>query len=168
MRILGIDPGIAIVGYGVVDKEGNRYKTVGYDAITTRAHTPLEERIKLVYDGVNEVIKLYKPDAMSIEELFFNNNAKTALTVGQARGVIILAAVENNLPIHEYTPLQVKQALTGYGRAEKAQIQQMVKSMLGLSAVPKPDDVADALANAVCHGNSMMFNAIKNYGGILR
>lgn len=168
MRILGIDPGIAIVGYGVIDKEGNRYKTVAYDAVTTRAHTPLEERIKLVYDGVNEVIKRYKPDVLSIEELFFNNNAKTALTVGQARGVIILAAVENNLPIYEYTPLQVKQALTGYGRAGKAQIQQMVKSMLGLKSVPKPDDVADALAIAICHGSSMMFNAIKNYGGLLR
>ena len=166
MRILGIDPGIAIVGYGVVDKEGNRYKTVAYDAVTTRAHTPLEERLKIVYDGICEIIKLYKPDVMSIEELFFNNNAKTALTVGQARGVIILAAVQNNLPVCEYTPLQVKQALTGYGRAGKAQIQQMMKSMLGLSSVPKPDDVADALAIAVCHGNSMAFNAIKNYGGI--
>ncbi len=166
MRILGIDPGIAIVGYGVVDKEGNRYKTVAYDAVTTRAHTPLEERLKIVYDGICEIIKLYKPDVMSIEELFFNNNAKTALTVGQARGVIILAAVQNNLPVCEYTPLQVKQALTGYGRAGKAQIQQMMKSMLGLSSVPKPDDVADALAIAVCHGNSMAFNSIKNYGGI--
>lgn len=161
MRILGIDPGIAIVGYGVVDKEGNRYKTVAYDAVTTRAHTPLEERLKIVYEGINDIIKLYKPDAMSIEELFFNNNAKTALTVGQARGVIILAAVQNNLPVYEYTPLQVKQALTGYGRAGKAQIQQMMKSMLALSAVPKPDDVADALAIAVCHGNSMMFNAAR-------
>ena len=166
MRILGIDPGIAIVGYGIVDKEGNKYKTVAYDAVTTRAHTPLEERLKIVYDGICEIIKLYKPDVMSIEELFFNNNAKTALTVGQARGVIILAAVQNNLPVYEYTPLQVKQALTGYGRAGKAQIQQMMKSMLGLSSVPKPDDVADALAIAVCHGNSMIFSAIKNYGGI--
>ena len=166
MRILGIDPGIAIVGYGVVDKEGNRYKTVAYDAVTTKAHTPLEERLKIVYEGVNEIIQLYKPDVMSIEELFFNNNAKTALTVGQARGVIILAAVQNNLPIYEYTPLQVKQALTGYGRACKSQIQQMMKSMLGLECIPKPDDVADALAIAVCHGNSVRFNSIQNFGGI--
>lgn len=165
MRILGIDPGIAIVGYGVVDKEANRYKTVAYDAVTTRAHTPLEERLQLVYKGIDEIIKLYKPDAMSIEELFFNSNAKTAVAVGQARGVILLAAVQNNLPVYEYTPLQVKQALTGYGRASKAQIQQMMKSILGLSSVPKPDDVADALAIAVCHGNSMRFNAIKSYGG---
>lgn len=166
MRILGIDPGIAIVGYGVVDKEGNRYKTVAYDAVTTRAHTPLEERLLLVYKGVDEIIKMYKPDAMSIEELFFNNNAKTAVAVGQARGVILLAAVQNGVPVYEYTPLQVKQALTGYGRASKAQIQQMMKSILGLESVPKPDDVADALAIAVCHGNSMRFNSIRNFGGI--
>ncbi|MBE7055325.1 MAG: crossover junction endodeoxyribonuclease RuvC [Ruminococcaceae bacterium] len=167
MRILGIDPGIAIVGYGVIDKEGNRYKTVAYDAVTTRAHTPLEERLESVYNGINEIIKTYKPDAMSIEELFFNNNAKTALTVGQARGVIILAAVQNHLPVYEYTPLQVKQALTGYGRASKGQIQQMMKSMLGLAQIPKPDDVADALAIAVCHGNSMRFNSIKQFGGLV-
>ena len=167
MRILGIDPGIAIVGYGVVDKEGNRYKTIAYDAITTKAHTPLEDRLEKVYDGVCEIIKEYKPDAMSIEELFFNNNAKTALTVGQARGVIILAAVQNHIPVYEYTPLQVKQALTGYGRASKVQIQQMMKSMLGLTEVPKPDDVADALAIAVCHGNSMRFNSIKQFGGLV-
>ncbi len=167
MRILGIDPGIAIVGYGVVDKEGNRYKTVAYDAVTTKAHTPLEDRLEKVYNGVCEIIKEYKPDAMSIEELFFNNNAKTALTVGQARGVIILAAVQNHIPVYEYTPLQVKQALTGYGRASKTQIQQMMKSMLGLSEVPKPDDVADALAIAVCHGNSMRFNSIKQFGGLI-
>ena len=110
---------------------------------------------------------MYKPDAMSIEELFFNNNAKTAVAVGQARGVILLAAVQNSIPIYEYTPLQVKQALTGYGRASKSQIQQMMKSILGLESVPKPDDVADALAIAVCHGNSMRFNSIKNFGGIM-
>ena len=167
MRILGIDPGIAIVGYGVVDKEASKYKTVAYSAVTTKAHTPLEERLNLVYQGVCEVIDVYKPDAMAIEELFFNNNAKTALTVGQARGVIILAAVQKNVPIFEYTPLQVKQALTGYGRASKGQIQQMMKSMLGLAEIPKPDDVADALAIAVCHGNSMRFNSIKQYGGIV-
>ena len=167
MRILGIDPGIAIVGYGVIDKEGNRYKTVAYDAVITRAHTPLEERLEKVYTGINEIIKIYKPDAMSIEELFFNNNAKTALTVGQARGVIILAAVQNHVPVYEYTPLQVKQALTGYGRASKSQIQQMMKSMLALTEIPKPDDVADALAIAVCHGNSMRFNSIKQFGGLM-
>lgn len=163
MRILGIDPGLAIVGYGVVDKEGNSYKTIYYDAITTQAHTPIENRIKIIYDEMNIIIEKYKPEVISIEELFFNNNAKTALAVGQARGVVLLSAVEHNIPIYEYTPLQVKQALTGYGRASKMQIQQMMKSMLGLSEIPKPDDVADALAIAICHGNSVRFNSILNW-----
>ncbi|MBR1970435.1 MAG: crossover junction endodeoxyribonuclease RuvC [Clostridia bacterium] len=163
MRILGIDPGLAIVGYGVVDKEGNAYKTIYYDAITTQAHTPIENRIKIIYDEINLIIEKFKPDVLSIEELFFNNNAKTALAVGQARGVVLLSAVEHNIPIYEYTPLQVKQALTGYGRASKMQIQQMMKSMLGLKEIPKPDDVADALAIAICHGNSMKFNSILNW-----
>ena len=165
MRILGIDPGIAILGYGVVDKIGNAYKPIAYDAVTTKAHTPLEDRLKKIYEDLTCIICEYKPDAMSVEELFFNNNAKTAFAVGQARGVVLLAAVQNNLPIFEYTPLQVKQALTGYGRADKNQIQQMMKSMLGLSSVPKPDDVADALAIAVCHGNSMTFNSILDFRG---
>lgn len=166
MRILGIDPGIAIVGYGIVDKIANTYKPVAYDAILTKAHTPLEERIQIIYNRMIELLDEYKPDVISVEELFFNNNAKTAFSVGQARGVILLAAVQKNVPIYEYTPLQVKQALTGYGRADKNQIQQMTKSMLGLKSVPKPDDVADALAIAVCHGNSMRFNSLTNFGGI--
>ena len=166
MRILGIDPGIAIVGYGIVDKSANAYKAVKYDAITTKAHTPIENRLLSIYNELDLIIKEYKPEVMSVEELFFNNNAKTAFAVGQARGVILLAAVQNNLPIYEYTPLQVKQALTGYGRADKNQIQQMVKAMLGLSAVPKPDDVADALAIAMCHGNSMRFGSILDFGGL--
>lgn len=165
MRILGIDPGIAIVGTGIVDKVGNRYNPVYYDSIITKAHTPLEERIELVYNKTIELIELYKPDAMAVEELFFNNNAKTAFSVGQARGVILLAAKQHNVPFFEYTPLQVKQALTGYGRADKKQIQQMVKSFLGLSEVPKPDDTADALAIAICHGNSVRFNNIERMIG---
>lgn len=160
MRILGIDPGIAIVGYGVVEKNANVYKAVDYSAITTKAHTPLEDRLEIIYKRMLEIIEVYKPDAISVEELFFNNNAKTAFSVGQARGVVLLAAVQNHVPVYEYTPLQVKQALTGYGRADKNQIQQMVKSMLGLKSVPKPDDVADALAIAICHGNSMRFKNI--------
>ncbi len=162
LRIMGIDPGIAIVGVGIVDKEGNAYKPVYYDAVTTPAHTPLENRIMDIYDRITALIDEYRPDAMSVEELFFKNNAKTAFAVGQARGVIVLAAVKSGIPIYEYTPLQVKQALTGYGRADKKQIQQMMKIMLGLSAVPKPDDVADALAIAVCHGNSYRFNSINS------
>lgn len=165
MRILGIDPGIAIVGTGIVDKNGNRYVPVYYDSIITKAHTPLEERIESVYNKTVELIQMYKPDAIAVEELFFNNNAKTAFAVGQARGVILLAAKQNHVPFFEYTPLQVKQALTGYGRADKKQMQQMVKSFLGLSEVPKPDDTADALAIAICHGNSVRFNNIERMLG---
>lgn len=160
MRILGIDPGIAIVGYGVVDKEYNKYKAVSYGAITTPAHTPVESRLKTIYDEMTLLFARYKPDAMSVEELFFNNNAKTAISVGQARGVILLSAVESHVPIYEYTPLQVKQALTGYGHASKIQIQHMMRSLLALDEIPKPDDVADALAIAVCHGNSMQYNIL--------
>lgn len=168
MRILGIDPGIAIVGTGVVDKIGNKYVPVYYDSIITQAHTPLEDRIEIVYNKSVEIMEFYKPDAIAVEELFFNNNAKTAFSVGQARGVILLAAKQHNIPFFEYTPLQVKQALTGYGRADKKQMQQMVKSFLGLKEVPKPDDTADALAIAICHGNSVRFNNISStLGGIL-
>lgn len=165
MRILGIDPGIAIVGTGIVDKVNYKYTPVYYDSIITLAHTPLEDRLEKVYNKTVELIEIYKPDAMAVEELFFNNNAKTAFSVGQARGVILLAAKQHNVPFFEYTPLQVKQALTGYGRADKKQMQQMVKSFLGLSEVPKPDDTADALAIAICHGNSVRFNSIEQLLG---
>ena len=158
LRIMGIDPGIAIVGVGVVDKTGNAYKDIYHASITTPAHTPIERRLMDIYTQMNKLLDEYRPDAISIEELFFNNNAKTVIAVGQARGVILLAASLAGVPIFEYTPLQVKQALTGYGRAEKKQIQQMMKAMLGLETIPKPDDVADALAIAVCHGNSVRFN----------
>ncbi len=160
MRILGIDPGIAIVGYGIIEKNANKYKHIAYDAILTKAHTPLEQRLQIIYNKICEILDEYKPDAVSVEELFFNNNAKTAFSVGQARGVVLLAAVQRGIPIFEYTPLQVKQALTGYGRADKNQIQHMVKSLLCLESIPKPDDVADALAIAICHGNSLRFNSI--------
>ena len=154
MIILGIDPGFAIVGVGVIEYIGNKFKVIDYFAVTTKAHTPIEERIKIIYDEIEDVIKKYKPDFMAVEELFFNNNAKTAIAVGQARGVILLAAVNANVPIYEYTPLQVKQAVVGYGRADKVQVQQMIKAILGPKSVPKPDDVADALAIAVCHAHS--------------
>lgn len=165
MRILGIDPGIAIVGTGIIEKVGYKYLPIYYDSIITKAHTPLEDRIETVYNKTVELIKMYKPDAIAVEELFFNNNAKTAFAVGQARGVILLAAKQYNVPFYEYTPLQVKQALTGYGRADKKQMQQMVKSFLGLSEVPKPDDTADALAIAICHGNSIKFNNLEKIMG---
>lgn len=153
MRILGIDPGYAIVGYGVVDYQKTRFRTVGYGAITTSPGIPFPRRLKDIYDDMQSVIKKYQPDELSIERLYFNTNTTTAIDVAQARGVIVLAAENANIPISEYTPLQVKQAITGYGKAEKRQVMEMVKSFLNLEKVPKPDDTADALALAICHGH---------------
>ena len=152
--ILGIDPGIAITGYGVIDYEGNKFSTIDYGAITTEAKLAMPERLLILNKGIKNLARKYKPDAFAIEELFFNKNVKTALTVGYARGAIIVAACEEGLDIYEYTPLQVKQAVVGYGRAEKRQVQQMVKVILNLNEIPKPDDVADALAIAICHAHS--------------
>ncbi|WP_028547701.1 crossover junction endodeoxyribonuclease RuvC [Paenibacillus sp. UNC451MF] len=154
MRIMGIDPGIAIVGFGFIDKQGSRLVPVQYGCVTTEAHTDGALRLKMVYDATVQLIEKYKPDAVAIEKLFFNRNVTTAFTVGQARGVMMLAAVQQGIPIGEYTPLQVKQAVVGYGKAEKKQVQEMVRMFLNLSAVPKPDDVADALAVAICHAHS--------------
>ena len=159
MRILGIDPGYAIVGYGVVDYAGNSFKTVEYGGITTDSKTELSQRLLIIYNELGSLIERVKPDAMSVEELFFNNNAKTAINVGQARGVILLSARIRGVDIFEYTPLQVKQAVVGYGRADKNQVQQMVRMLLGLEKIPKPDDVADALAIAVCHAHSYNANS---------
>ena len=150
MIILGIDPGIAIVGYGIIEYSNNRFHVLDYGAITTPAHTPIEDRLETVYRDMNELITAYHPHRMSIEELFFNSNQKTAIAVAEARGVILLAARKNGVQINEYTPLQVKQAVVGYGRAEKQQVQSMITTILGLKRVPKPDDTADALALAVC------------------
>lgn len=154
LRILGIDPGIAIVGFGFIDKQGHKLVPVQYGSIQTKAGTEDALRLKQVYEATVQLIEKYKPDAVAVEKLFFNRNVTTALTVGQARGVLMLAAVQQGLPIAEYTPLQVKQAIVGYGKAEKKQVQEMVKMFLHLSAVPKPDDVADALAVAICHAHS--------------
>lgn len=154
MKILGIDPGIAIVGFGIIEYDGVNFKVVDYGAVTSPAHTPLPVRLKMVYDDMCYIIEKHNPDQVAIEELFFNNNAKTAITVGQARGVLILAAQNNNIPVYEYTPLQVKQGVVGYGRADKNQVQQMIKSILKLNEIPKPDDTADALAIAVCHAHT--------------
>lgn len=153
MRILGIDPGYATIGYGVIDYNKNRFSVAGYGAITTPAGIPFERRLSDIYNDMNELIKKYSPDEMSIEKLYFNTNTTTAIDVAQARGVIVLSAAQNGLNISEYTPLQVKQAITGYGRAEKRQVMEMIKSFLNLEKVPKPDDTADALALAVCHAN---------------
>lgn len=154
MRILGIDPGYAIVGYGIVDYEANRFRVVDYGAVTTQAHTSFDLRLQTIYNGLSCLIEKYSPDAMSIEKLFFNTNTTTAIDVAQARGVIVLAAAQGGLDIAEYTPLQVKQSVVGYGRAEKKQVQEMTRLMLNLKAVPKPDDTADALALAICHAHS--------------
>jgi len=151
LLVLGIDPGSAITGYGLVKEIGNSLSAIDYGCIRTSPSQPLEERLRKIYREVSLLIDKYKPDHFAVEELFFNKNVRTALTVGQARGVILLAGAQSGLLVHEYTPLQVKQAVVGYGRAEKAQIQFMVKTMLSLPAIPKPDDVADALAIAICH-----------------
>ncbi len=154
MRILGIDPGYAIMGYGIIDVNGNSFKPVDYDSILTEAHEDMPDRLKILYNGLMDVIAEYEPEEAAIEELFFNTNTTTAIKVGQARGVAILACANSGVPIFEYTPLQIKQGLVGYGRADKKQIQQMVKTILNLKEVPKPDDTADALAAAICHGNT--------------
>ena len=161
MRILGIDPGYAIVGYGVVDSDSFRFKTVGFGAITTKAGTPFPQRLNDIYDDMLCIIDKFKPECLSIEKLYFNTNTTTAIEVAEARGVILLAAHSRGLEIFEYTPLQVKQSVTGYGRAEKHQVMEMVKSLLNLKAVPKPDDTADALALAVCHGHYIGSNYSK-------
>jgi crossover junction endodeoxyribonuclease RuvC len=165
LRILGIDPGIAIAGFGFIDKIGSKLVPVQYGSIQTEAHTDPGIRLKEVYDAAVQLIEKYKPDAMAIEKLFFNRNVTTAFTVGQARGVIILAGVQAGLQVAEYTPLQVKQAVVGYGKAEKHQVQEMVKLLLKLSVVPKPDDVADALAIAICHAHSSALLTLINEAG---
>ena len=154
MIIMGLDPGYAIVGYGIVAYEGNKFKTLDFGAITTDKDTDFSERLKQIYDGVNYLMKKWKPCAMSVEKLFFNTNTTTAIGVAEARGVCLLSAFENNATLYEYTPLQVKQSVTGYGRADKKQVQEMTKMLLGLDSVPKPDDTANALAMAICHAHS--------------
>ena len=153
MIIMGIDPGIAITGYGIIESNGSQLKAIDYGYIQTLSYEASTSRLKAIYEGVCGLIKTFNPDILSIEELFFNENARTAIAVGQARGVAVLAAAMNNVTVNEYTPLQVKQSVVGYGRAKKEQIQFMVKEMLNLKEIPKPDDVADALAVAICHCN---------------
>lgn len=157
MVILGIDPGIAIMGYGVLEVRGNSYKVLENGVITTSAKTKTPERLKILYNNLDDIIKEFKPDEFAIEELFFNQNVKTAITVGHARGVQVLCAQINNLPIYEYTPLQIKQAITGFGRANKKQMQETVTTLLNLSEIPKPDDAADALAVSLTHAFSQRF-----------
>ena len=153
MRILGIDPGYAIVGYGVVDTQ--TMKPEAYGVIRTEAGIPIEDRLSEIYDNMCELLRMFRPDHVAIEKLYFNTNEKTAINVSQARGVIVLACVKSGVKVYEYTPLQVKMSVVGYGRAEKLQVQDMTKRLLGLAKIPKPDDAADALAIALCHANSI-------------
>ncbi len=151
MRILGIDPGLAIVGWAVIDSDRGKLYPVAYGAITTPAHTSVESRLNIIKNDLESIIDKYHPDEMAIEELFFNTNITTGITVAEARGVILCTAHANGVKISEYTPLQVKQAVVGYGKAEKKQVIAMVTTILNLKKPPKPDDTADAVAIAICH-----------------
>jgi crossover junction endodeoxyribonuclease RuvC len=163
MVILGIDPGYATVGYGIIRSEGSKNVALGYGVITTPKTQTLPQRLTFIAKCITELIDKYRPDAISIEELFFQNNRKTAIFVAEARGAILVSCMQNCQNLFEYTPLQIKQAMTGYGRADKNQIQQMVKIMLGLTDIPRPDDAADALAVALTHAQS---NKLANMFGI--
>lgn len=164
MLILGIDPGTAIMGYGLIKKRGQQLSPVTYSCWRTPSDMPMAQRLKVLYESLEDLLHKYSPDVMAVEELFFNRNTTTALSVGQARGVVLLGAARNNIEVFEYTPLQVKQAVVGYGRADKQQIQFMVKALLSLKESPKPDDTADALAVAICHAHSMG----QFYGGLIK
>ena len=154
MIVLGIDPGYAILGYGVVERQGARLRPVDYGVIETKAGEPFPERLERLYEGVREICAAYKPDAVAFEELFFSRNVTTAIQVGAGRGVALLAAQQFGAPLYEYTPMQIKLAVTGDGHADKKQIQQMVKLILNLKECPKPDDAADAVGAAICHANT--------------
>lgn len=155
MIILGIDPGYAIVGYGIVEATGGNYRPVSYGAITTAPEQSFSDRLKTLYEDLTHIIEKYRPEVAAIEKLFYHTNQKTVIEVAQARGVILLALEQREIPFYEYTPLQVKTAVTGYGRAEKKQIMEMTRRLLRLKELPRPDDAADALAMAICHGQHL-------------
>lgn len=163
MRIVGIDPGYAIVGVGAVDFNGHAFRPLAFGAVETPADRPFTDRLMQIDREITEFLQKAKPDALSIEKLFFTNNKTTGIDVAQARGVILLSAAKLGIPVYEYTPMQVKLAVVGYGKAEKPQVMEMTRLILGLDKVPKPDDTADALALAICHGHS----AASNYGQIM-
>ena len=154
MIIFGIDPGYAIVGWGVLRYERGRFTPLAFGAVETPAGMEFSQRLEIIYSELTALFARHKPDALAVEKLYFKNNQKTAIDVAQARGVILLAAKQSGVPLYEYTPLQVKSAVTGYGKAEKPQVMEMTRRLLRLAAVPKPDDTADALAIAICHGQS--------------
>lgn len=157
MRILGIDPGYGITGYSIIDYIGNKFKLIASGAIKTDAKMPFPLRLNEIFKDLNLIIDKYSPDAISVEELFFNNNAKTAIKVAEARGVILIVGCQRGIPTYEYTPLQVKQAVVGYGRADKIQVQKMVKTILNVEELPKLDDTTDSMAMAICHAHSARF-----------
>ncbi len=161
MRILGIDPGYAIVGFGALDYAANAFTPITFGAVTTKAHTNFEDRLFEIHTDITQIIENIKPEAMAIEQLFFTSNQKTVMAVAQARGVILLAARTANIPVFEYTPMQVKQSVSGYGKATKKQVQEMTRIILKMQKIPKPDDAADALALAICHAYSF---GSKQYG----
>ncbi len=160
MRVLGIDPGTAITGYGVIEGEGDKLSLTTYGAITTPANQPLAQRLQHIYRELQALIAEWHPDSAAVEELFFSKNARTALSVGHARGVTLLALTEAGLPLQEYKPAEIKQAVAGYGNAPKQQVQGMVQLLLGLDEMPRPDDAADALAVAICHFHSARWQAL--------
>ncbi len=161
MRVLGIDPGTATTGYGIVEETDAGIQPLAYGVITTPPGQPLPRRLQRVYQELRRLIQEWQPDEAAVEELYFNLNVRTALSVGQARGVVLLALADAGLPVTEYGPGEVKQALTGYGRAEKRQMQEMVRMLLGLKEVPSPDDAADALAVAICHLHSARLRGLR-------
>lgn len=161
MKILGIDPGIGRTGWGIIENQNSKLKVEKFGCVETKPNDDVSSRLFALHDEICNIIDEFSPEFLAIEDLFFNTNAKTALVVGQARGVILLTASQKGLPVSVYTPLQVKMALTGYGRADKNQIGQMVKVLLNLSSIPKPDDTADALAIAITHAFSYKMNIVK-------
>ena len=152
MTILGIDPGLALMGYGVIEFERQKIRLVQYGCIETQAKSPTPQRLRSIFLGMNQLIDTYRPDEIAFEELFFARNVTTAMNVGAARGAALVAAAQRTEELYEYTPMQIKQAVTGYGKADKAQVQQMVRMLTGMSSIIRPDDAADALAVALCHG----------------
>ena len=160
MRVLGIDPGTAITGYGLVEEVRGDLKLVAFGVIRTPADQPLPRRLQLIYHAVSDLAEEWEPEAAAVEELFFSRNVRTAMSVGQARGVVLLALADAGLDVAEYTPLAIKQAVTGYGNADKMQVQEMVRLLLELAEVPRPDDAADALAVAICHLHSARLAAL--------
>ncbi|MFH1086408.1 MAG: crossover junction endodeoxyribonuclease RuvC [Chloroflexota bacterium] len=160
MLVLGLDPGLATMGYGLVEGDGQRLAAVAYGVVRTEAKEPLVQRLVRLHEALGELIRQHRPDVAAVEELFFSANARTAMSVGQARGVALLTVAQAGLAVAEYTPMQVKQAVTGYGGADKAQVQEMVRLLLNLAARPQPDDAADALAVCICHQHSARLNML--------